>query len=110
MSGELRTNVLRARDTDGGMRIRTRSRPSLREPVQELFRPVHGPATQGGIFAQGTARAVGEGEGEVVGRLVLERRLFLQVRGFHDIGGGQVLYRKQPEETTMAAYNTILSL
>jgi hypothetical protein len=61
VSGELRTDVLRALDKDGGVRVRSRPRPPLRKRVQELFSPGHGPAVQGGRLL--TASGMNSGTG-----------------------------------------------
>ena len=53
---------------------------------------------KGASVAQDQAGAVGEGEGEVVGRLVLERRILLQVGGIYYSGGRPVLRPAQSEE------------
>ena len=65
LPGELRTDVLRALDNVGGVRVRAGPHTPLRQPLQELLRPIHGPEVQGRVRSQDQARAVAEGEGQI---------------------------------------------
>jgi hypothetical protein len=69
VSRELRADMLRRRtlDKDGDVRVRAGPRAPVRESVQELFDPVHGPEIQACVRSHDQARVMGPREGEVVG-------------------------------------------